>query len=169
MSESSLVKVAGVKIKWSCGKMLNCDFSLQKFSASGENFSRCSSRTQAGGMCGVKSATHHSLPGDIGRGYFNVFPKLFLHSILYVNRTWIPKSVVMLALSLIPVSCVPVEPLQLSKSLTTTLGVGKYQDTGEQFSLTEYIPDSPRLMSRLSSWPSPLVPSLLCCNVYNEL
>ena len=43
---------------------------------------------------------------------------------------------------LIPVSCVPVEPFQLSESITTNLGVYKYQDTGEQFLPNEYIPDS---------------------------
>ena len=61
-----------------------------------------------------------------------------------------------------------IEPFQLSESITTNLGVYKYQDTGEQFLPNEYIPDSSWMTSWFSSWAWSLVPSLLCCNVYNE-
>ena len=63
-------------------------------------------------------------------------------TIILFTELGLQKPVVILAPSLLPVSCVLVEPLRTEESLTTNLGDYKYQDTGEQFSLNEYIPDS---------------------------
>ena len=72
-------------------------------------------------QCAVLSANHQSLPGDIGRGHFNVFQKLFLHSIFNMYTDYGYQNQLLCSPCLN--TCFMCSCWALSRSLTTNLGV----------------------------------------------
>ena len=83
-------------------------------------------------------------PSLIARWYLTGILVSVPKIIILFTELGLQKTVVMLAPSILPVSCVPVGPLR--SPWRQIWGVYKYQDTGEQFSINEYIPDSSWMM-----------------------